>query len=342
VSAVEPAALPPAGHASPAARRRGRGLARWLTVTLVRAAATLIGVAIVIFIVLRLLPGNQITASLGVSAGLLTPAQQHALSHFYGIGDPITTQFWHWADGILRGNLGLSVQSGRTVTSLIGTALPVTLELAILSMIVGLVLGIATGVAAAAAPGRLGDWLGQSFALFGLGVPSFVIGTAFVAIFSDVFHYFPSSQGYAGLFSNPGLNLQQMMFPAITLGVGVGAAVMRTTRGAMLDVSRLAFVRSARGKGLTRRAVIVRHVLRNALIPITTMSGIQFGYLLGGTVIVEQIFVLPGLGRLLITSVQEHDYAVAQGSVLVFALGFVLVNIITDTIYALIDPRIRR
>jgi peptide/nickel transport system permease protein len=128
----------------------------------------------------------------------------------------------------------------------------------------------------------------------------------------------------------------------LTLGIGVGAAVMRTTRGAMLDVSRLAFVRSARGKGLTRYAVIVRHVLRNALIPITTMSGIQFGYLLGGTVIVEQIFVLPGLGRLLITSVQEHDYAVAQGATLVFALGFVLVNILTDTVYAFIDPRVRR
>jgi peptide/nickel transport system permease protein len=208
-------------------------------------------------------------------------------------------------------------------------------------MVVGLVLGIGLGVLSASAPGRLGDWVGQSFALFGLGIPNFVIGSALVAIFADVFHYFPSSEGYVSLFHNPGLNLQQMMFPAITLGIGVGAAVMRTTRGAMLDVSRLAFVRSARGKGLSRSAVIVRHVLRNALVPITTMSGIQFGYLLGGTVIVEQIFVLPGLGRMLITAVQEHDYAVAQGTVLVFALGFVLVNIVTDALYALIDPRIR-
>jgi peptide/nickel transport system permease protein len=337
VSAVAPASLPATRSV-----RRGQGIARWLALTVVRAVATLIGVGIVIFVVLRLLPGNQITASLGVSAGLLTRAQRHSLDHFYGIGQPIPTQFWHYATGVVSGNLGLSTQSGRTVTSLIGTALPVTLELAIASMVVGLVLGIGFGVLSASAPGRLGDWLGQSFALLGLGIPSFVIGAAFVAIFADVFHYFPSSRGYVSLFHQPGLNLQQMMFPAITLGIGIGAAVMRTTRGAMLDVTRLAFVRSARGKGLSRSAVTVRHVLRNALVPITTMSGIQFGYLLGGTVIVEQIFVLPGLGRLLITAVQEHDYAVAQGAVLVFALGFVLVNIITDALYALIDPRIRR
>jgi len=342
MSAVEslPEPIPPPARVR-GAGRRGRGLARWLALTLLRAVGTLIGVAIVIFVVLRLLPGNQITASLGVSAGLLTPAQHQALNHFYGIGQPLPTQFWHWADGILHGNLGLSTQSGRTVTSLIGTALPVTLELAILSMIIGLLLGITSGVAAAAAPGKLGDWAGQTFALFGLGVPNFVIGAALVAILADVFHYFPSSQSYAGLFSDPWLNFQQLIFPALTLGIGVGAAVMRTTRGAMLDVSRLAFVRSARGKGLARHVVIGRHVLRNALIPITTMSGIQFGYLLGGTVIVEQIFVLPGLGRLLITSVQEHDYAVAQGATLVFAAGFVLVNIITDVLYMLIDPRVR-
>jgi peptide/nickel transport system permease protein len=323
------------------AGRRGRGLARWLAFTILRAVTTLVGVAIVIFVVLRLLPGNQITASLGVSAGLLTPAQHRSLNHFYGIGQPLPTQFWHWADGILHGNLGLSTQSGRTVISLIRTALPVTVELAILSMIIGLILGIGSGVLSAAAPGRFGDWAGQTFALFGLSVPNFVIGSALVAILANVFHYFPSSETYASLTSNPSLNLQQLIFPALTLGIGVGAAVMRTTRGAMLDVSRMAFVRSARGKGLTHYAVIVRHVLRNALIPITTMSGIQFGYLLGGTVIVEQIFVLPGLGRLLITSVQEHDYAVAQGATLVFAAGFVLVNIITDTIYVFIDPRVR-
>jgi peptide/nickel transport system permease protein len=194
---------------------------------------------------------------------------------------------------------------------------------------------------AAAAPGRIGDWIAQGFALFGLGVPSFVLGSGMVATFAVVFHYFPSSRGYASLASNPWLNFQQIIFPALTLGIGVGAAIMRTTRGAMLDVSRLAFVRSARGKGLRRSSVVVRHVLRNALVPITTMSGIQFGYLLGGTVIVEQIFVLPGLGRMLLTAINEHDYAVAEGVTLIFAAGFIVVNILTDALYAVIDPRVR-
>ena len=306
-----------------------------------RAVFTLIGVAVAVFIILRMIPGNQITASLGVSAGLLTAAQVRALDHFYGIGEPVTLQFWHWADGILHGNLGLSVQSGRTVTSLIGAALPVTVELAVLSMIIGLALGVGLGTVAAASPGRIGDWLGQAVALFGLGVPSFVIGSGLVAVLATVFHYFPSSRGYAPLGENPWLNFQQLIFPALTLGIGVAAAVLRTTRGAMLDISRLPFVRSATGKGLNRRAVVIRHILRNALVPIVTMSGIQFGYLLGGTVIVEQIFVLPGLGRLLLTAINEHDYAVAQGVTLVFAAGFVIVNIITDALYAVIDPRVR-
>jgi ABC-type dipeptide/oligopeptide/nickel transport system permease component len=214
-----------------------------------KAVITLVGVAVVVFIVLRLLPGNQITSSLGVNAGLLTKAQYTDLEHFYGIGKPLPQQFGQWAGDLLHGNMGVSEQSGRSVTSLIGAARPVTLELAVAAMLIGLVIGV--GAVAAAAPGRLP------------------------------------------------------------------------------------------GRGLSSRLVIVKHVLRNALIPIVTMSGIQFGYLLGGTVVVEQIFVLPGLGRLLLMSVTESDYAVAQGVTLVFALGFVTVNLLTDLLYAVVDPRLR-
>src|ERR1700721_3011986 len=216
-----------------------------------KAVVTLVGVAVVVFIVLRLLPGNQITSSLGVNAGLLTKAQYTGLEHFNGIGKPLPQQFGQWAGDLLRGNLGVSEQSGRSVASLVGAALPVTLELAI------------------------------------------------------------------------------------------GAAILRTTRGAMLDVARQGFVRAARGRGLSSGLVMVKHVLRNALIPIVTMSGIQFGYLLGGTVVVEQIFVLPGLGGLLLRSVTESDYAVAQGVTLVFALGFATVHLLTDLLYAVVDPRLR-
>jgi peptide/nickel transport system permease protein len=306
-----------------------------------KAVITLVGVAVVVFIVLRLLPGNQITSSLGVNAGLLTKAQYADLEHFYGIGKPLPQQFGQWAGDLLRGNLGVSEQSGRSVASLIGAALPVTLELAIAAMAIGLVLGVGFGALAAAAPGRLADRGARLVALAGLGVPSFVIGAGLVAFLASVFHYFPSSEGFASLWSDPWLNIQQIFWPALTLGLGIGAAILRTTRGAMLDVARQGYVRAARGRGLRPALVIVKHVLRNALIPIVTMSGIQFGYLLGGTVVVEQIFVLPGLGRLLLMSVTESDYAVAQGVTLVFALGFVTVNLLTDLLYAVIDPRLR-
>ena len=320
---------------------RGRAIALRIAGRLVKAVITLVGVAVVVFIVLRLLPGNQITSSLGVNAGLLTKAQYADLEHYYGIGKPLTQQFGQWAGDLLHGNLGVSEQSGRSVTSLIGAALPVTLELAIVAMLIGLVLGVGFGAVAAAAPGRAADRGARLVALAGLGVPSFVIGSGLVALLAQVFHYIPSSEGFASLFSDPWLNIQQIFWPALTLALGIGAAILRTTRGAMLDVARQDYVRAARGRGLGPRLVTIKHVLRNALIPILTMSGIQFGYLLGGTVIVEQIFVLPGLGRLLLMSVTESDYAVAEGVTLVFAFGFIVVNLLTDVLYAVVDPRLR-
>ncbi|HWG15994.1 MAG TPA: ABC transporter permease [Streptosporangiaceae bacterium] len=344
LEASPPAGEPPAGRPGTALTQRPstlRRVALRVGARLGKAAVTLVGVAIVVFIVLRLLPGNQITASLGVNAGLLSKAQYADLTRLYGIGKPVPEQFIQWVWSLARGDLGVSVQSGRSVTSLIGSALPVTLELAIVAMIIGLVLGVGAGALAAAAPGHAADRGSGLLALAGLGVPSFVIGAGLTATLAHVFHYFPSSEGFASIASNPWLNIQQIFWPALTLGLGIGAAILRTTRGAMLDVARQGYVRAARGRGLANRAVMVRHVLRNALIPILTMSGIQFGYLLGGTVIVEQIFVLPGLGRLLLSSVNERDYAVAQAATLVFAAGFVLVNLITDLLYAVADPRVR-
>jgi peptide/nickel transport system permease protein len=340
---VEQAGARPVAGRLPTGSAAGRSQALVLRIIarIGKAVLTLVGVAIIVFVVLRLLPGNQITASLGVNAGLLTKAQYADLAHFYGIGKPLPQQFAQWAGALLHGNMGVSDQSGRTVTSLIGAALPVTLELAVAAMLIGLVLGVGAGAVAAAAPGRPADRAARAVALAGLGVPSFVIGSGLVALLAAVFHYFPSSEGFASLASDPWLNIQQIFWPALTLGLGIGAAILRTTRGAMLDVAKQGFVRAARGRGLQPHLVIIKHVLRNAMIPILTMSGIQFGYLLGGTVVVEQIFVLPGLGRLLLTSVTEADFAVAQGVTLVFALGFILVNLLTDVLYAVVDPRLR-
>ena len=300
---------------------------------------TLLGVSIIIFAVLRLLPGNAVTAQMGVSAGLLSHAQVVALDHYYGVGEPFFRQYFSWLTSVLTGNLGISLSSRTSVVSLVGAALPVTLELAIVSMLIGELIGVLFGVFGSLRPGGAVDNTGQGIAVIGLGVPSFVIGTGLVTFMASTFHYFPSSLGFAGLFSNPWLNLQQIFFPSLTLGLGIGAAMMRTTRAAMLEVRGQNWARTARGKGLGRRQVTWKHLFLGALVPVVTMSGTQLGYLLGGTVIVEQIFVLPGLGRLLLNSINNRDFPVVQSVTLIFASGFIIVNALTDVIYTLIDPR---
>jgi peptide/nickel transport system permease protein len=302
---------------------------------------TLFGVSVIIFLVLRLLPGNAITGSMGVSAGLLSHAQIVALDHYYGIGKPLLEQYGSWLGSLLTGNLGVSLSSQTSVASLIGTALPVTVELAVASLIIGEIIGVLFGVFGALRPRHLVDNIGQGVSVVGLGVPSFVIGTGLVTFLASTFQYFPSSKGFASLFQDPWLNLQQIFFPALTLGLGIGAAIMRSTRAAMLEVIGLNYARTARGKGLPRHLVIWKHLFLGALVPVVTMSGIQLGYLLGGTVIVEQIFVLPGLGRLLITSISNQDFPVVQSVTLIFAAGFVVVNMFTDVLYTIIDPRAR-
>jgi peptide/nickel transport system permease protein len=303
---------------------------------------TLFGVSVIIFLVLRLLPGNALTSSLGVSAGLLSHAQIVALDRYYGIGDPVVQQYFSWLHAILTGNLGVSLQSRTSVSSLIGAALPVTFELAILAMFLGLLIGVLFGVFGALRPGRVVDLSGQGVSVVGLGIPSFILGTGIVTLLSAVFHYFPSSETFASLTSNPWLNFQQIIFPAFTLSLGIGAAIMRTARASVLEVTGQNYVRTARGKGLSRHSVTWKHIFLNAFIPVLTMSGIQLGYLLGGTVIVEQIFVLPGLGRLLVESINDRDFPVVQSVTILFAAGFVVVNMIVDVLYAVIDPRIRK
>jgi peptide/nickel transport system permease protein len=320
---------------------RNRALALTIARRFVSTLITLLGVAIIIFVILRLLPGNAITASMGVNAGLLSPAQHAALAHFYGLGKPPVQQFFDWLGAVFTGNLGVSLSTQESVSHLIAQTAPVTLELSIVSMVFGVLIGVGFGMIGALKPGKVGDEVGQGVAVVGLGVPTFVLGTVVVTFMSSHFHYFPSSEPYASLFSDPWMNIQQIFFPSLVLSVGIGAAIMRTTRAAVLEVSSQNFVRTARGKGIKQRVVTWRHLFRNALIPIVTMSGIQLGYLLGGTVIIEQIFILPGLGRLLVTAINERDFPVVQSITMLFATAFVLVNLGVDVICALIDPRSR-
>lgn len=315
--------------------------ARYLARRLGEALLTLFGVSIVVFLLLRVLPGDEITARFGIESGALTETQREALEGYYGLDRPLPVQFTSWLGSVVRGNFGVSVTSGRPVSTLIADALPVTLELAALATLVGTVLGVAVGVFAARKPDSARDSVGQAFGLLGLAVPNFVLASAIVAVLSARFGYFPSAAGYAGFFEDPLVNVQQLMYPALVLGLSLAATVMRTTRSAFLEMSGQDFVRTAKGKGLTERRVRWRHVLRNALIPIVTITGIQFGYLLGGTVIVEQIFALPGLGRLVLTGILQREYAVVQSVVLVIAVMFVLVNLVVDLLYARIDPRVR-
>lgn len=303
---------------------------------------TLLGVSIIIFIVLRILPGNAVQASLGVNEGLLTKGQIAALDRYYGIGKPEVQQYLSWLHSVLTGNLGISLTSREPVATLLGAAVPVTLELAVMAMIFGVIIGVGMGMFSALHPGKWQDDLGQGVATVGLAIPSFILATVLVTILASKFHYFPSSLTFAGLFSDPWLNFQQIVFPALVLSIGIGAAILRTTRAAVLEVSNLSFARTALGKGVSRGAYVWRHLFLNALTAVVTMSGIQFGYLLGGTVIIEQIFILPGMGRLLITSIADRDFPVVQSEILIFAAAFVMINMLTDLFYTVIDPRTRQ
>lgn len=314
---------------------------RYLLRRLAEAVVTLLGVAVIVFLLLRVLPGDEITARFGMEAGALTETQRASLEAYYGLDQPLIVQFFSWLGSVVTGNFGVSVTSGRPVVDLISNALPVTVELAILSTVIGSVVGVAIGVMAGSNPNGIRDTVGQTFGLLGLGIPNFVLGAFIIAVLAATFGYFPSAASYVQFWEAPLINIQQQLYPAITLGVALAAATMRTTRSAFLESGSQDYVRTARGKGLTSRRVRYRHILHNALIPVVTIVGIQFGYLLGGTIIVEEIFALPGLGRLMLTGIAQREFAVVQSTVLVVAAMFVLVNLAVDLVYARIDPRVR-
>ena len=314
---------------------------RYLAARLGGTVGTLAGVTVLVFVVLRALPGDSITARLGTETGVLTAEQLAALERYYGLDQPVWQQFTSWLGSMLTGNLGVSLDSGVPVASLIVSATPVTVELAVLSILISTPIGIALGVLAASRPGRARDVGVQSFGLIGLAVPEFVLASVVVAVLASTFSYFPDPGSYVPLSESVTGNLSQMLYPALVLSVGLVATVMRTTRSAYLEAANTDFVRTARGKGVSPSRIRLRHVLHNASVPIVTIVGIQFGYLLGGTVIIEQIFALPGLGRLLLTGILQQDYAVVQSTVLLVAVAFVLVNLAVDLTYRALDPRAR-
>ena len=313
---------------------------RFLTRRLVALIPTLLGVSVIVFFVIHLIPGDTISAMIGTQYKL-TEAQAAALRAYFGLDRPLYEQYFRWIGSALHGNLGYSVRSGELVLYEILRRFPVTLELTLLSLAIAIAFGIPIGVLSATKKDSAIDLFGRFFALVGLALPNFWLGTLIILVSSMYFGIMPNSGNFVGFFQGPLQNLKQMILPAITLGFAFTASVMRTTRSSMLEVLRQDYVRTAYGKGLSNNKVVIVHALANALIPVITIIGIEFGYLLGGAVIVEEVFALPGIGRLLLNGIAQRDYAVVQGTILFVALSFVVVNLITDLIYAYVDPRIR-
>lgn len=301
----------------------------------------LIGVSVLVFVAIRLIPGDAITALLGTEGGLLTPAQRLALEIYFGIDQPWPAQYLRWIAGVVQGDLGISAVHGRPVLQIILERFPLTLELAVLSLIIALVIGIPAGMYAAANRQRTSDMAVRIFAMLGQSTPNFVLGLVLIFTLSVVFGALPVMGEFVSFRADPLANLAQMALPAITLGFSFAASVMRTTRASMLDVLSEDYVRTALAKGTARGSVFLSHALPNALIPILTLTGLEFGYLLGGAVIVEELFALPGLGRLVLDAISQRDYALVQGGVLFIALNFMLINLLVDLGYAVLDPRVR-
>ncbi len=304
---------------------------------------TIFIVSIVVFVSVRFLPGDIVELMLAEQGGLLrgTKAREH-VEELLGLDVPAHVQYLRWVGGIVfHGSLGDSLTNAKTVTQLIGDRLPVTLELGALSMLVSLAIGIPIGIYSSIRQDTIGDYIGRSIAIVAISVPHFWLGIMVFLYPSIHFNWSPRVQ-YVGFFEDPMANLGMMIIPATILGLILSGQVMRMMRTTMLEVLRQDYVRTAYSKGLRERVVINRHALKNAMIPVVTLIGISLPFLIGGSLVIEQIFALPGLGRLMLTSLEARDYTTVSGINLVVALFVILFNVVIDISYSWLDPRIRQ
>ncbi|WP_201863292.1 ABC transporter permease [Microvirga soli] len=301
------------------------------------AIPTLIIVSLLVFALQKLLPGDPVLTMAGEERD---PQVLEYLRQKYRLDDPIPVQYFAWIGSALTGNLGISLRTDIPVLDLIMSKLPVTLELAIMAMIVALAIGIPAGIISAVKKGTTVDYAANVIALSGLSIPNFWLGIMLIMLISVRWQLLPAS-GYVPPTEDLWLNIKTMIMPAFVLGTGLAASLMRHTRSAMLGVMRSDYIRTARAKGLLSRKVILKHALRNALIPIVTLSTLLFGELLAGAVLTEQIFTIPGFGKLIVDAVFNRDYAVVQGVVLCTAVGFIFMNLVADVLYVLVNPRLR-
>ena len=312
-------------------------LALYIARRLAVLVPTLFFVSVLIFSLQKLLPGD---AALALAGEEQDPTAVAAIRAKYHLDRPAPVQYGIWMGKVLRGDLGESLRNRIPVTELLAAKLPVTVELAIASMLIALAIGIPAGVISAARRGTVVDATANLIALSGLSVPHFWLGIMLILLFAVRLGWLPAS-GYVAPWEDLGRNLTTILLPSIVLGTGVAGVMMRHTRGAMLQVLGTDYVRTARAKSVPERLVILKHALRNALIPVITLGAIEFGRLLSGAVLTEQIFAIPGFGKMLVDGVFNRDYAVVQGVVLVSAGLYVLLNLLADVLYFLANPRLR-
>ncbi|GLQ54680.1 ABC transporter permease [Devosia nitrariae] len=313
---------------------------RFLASRIVDLLIVLFGVSIIVFLMIRLIPGDAVAIMLGANTEI-TPERIAELEARVGLDKPVLVQYGHWIWGVLQGNLGTSIWTGRPVAAEIGAQIWPTIELTLLSILFGAGLAIPLGAFMAEARGKGAEVAVRIGAIAGLTIPSFWLGIVTIFLVSKLM---PGVQalGYVPFTQDPLGNLSRMILPVIALSLPMLANLSRLVRSAMLDALSQDYIRTARAKGAGRRRIIYKHALRNALIPFITSVGVSAGYLLGGAIVIEQVFAIPGLGRLVLGAIAERNYPLVQATILVMTFAFVVVNFLVDLLYAVIDPRVSR
>ena len=282
-------------------------------------------------------PGSPVAAMVGENA---TPEQVQEVTVRLGLDRPVHVQYLSWLANAVQGDFGLSIQNREPVRNLIAQRVPATIQLGLAATLVGLLLGVPVAVVSALKPGSLIDRMLSGWSALALGVPTFWLGILLILLFAVQLHWLPSASNYVSIFESPWQALRNIILPALTLGVYVSGIFARFLRASLLGELKADYVRTARSKGLPERDVVGRHVMRNALLPFVTIVGLTMAHFIGGTVVTEQVFTYPGLGRLLIQAISSRDYPLIQGCILFILIIFVVINLLVDVLYAYIDPRI--
>jgi peptide/nickel transport system permease protein len=301
------------------------------------AIPTILIISVFVFSLQKLLPGDPVLVMAGEDRDPQTIA---ALRERYHLNDPVPVQYLRWLGSAAQGDLGISLRTSQPVLHLIAQKLPATIQLAVMAIVIAILIGVPMGILAATRKNTVLDYVANVVALSGLSIPNFWLGIMLILLVSVKLGWLPAS-GYEPFFENPLRSLQTMIMPAFVLGNALAATLMRHTRSSMLSVLNSDYIRTARAKGLPERAVVLEHSFRNAMLPIITIGALLFGELLAGAVLTEQIFTIPGFGKLIVDAVFNRDYAVVQGVVLCTAIGFIVMNLLADVLYVLLNPRMR-